>query len=79
MSFRIAPKKSSSFRTDQKKGLSFRTGPRKRFVIPNRAEGAVRNLLFAGATTNQCHSTGQQVPRDAFSVHRNDKILRMGN
>jgi len=64
---------------DQKKGLSFRTGLRKRFVIPNRAEGAVRNLLFLHATTDPCHSKRQQVPRDAFSVHRNDKILRMGN
>jgi hypothetical protein len=50
----------------------------KGFVIPNRAEGRVRNLLFARAATNLCHSTGQQVPRALFSAHRNDKSLGMG-
>jgi hypothetical protein len=35
---------------------------KKRLVILNRAESPVRNPLFAGATTDHCHCTRQQVP-----------------
>jgi hypothetical protein len=37
--------------------MSFRTGPRARDVIPNRAEGPVRNLLFARAETARVERT----------------------
>jgi hypothetical protein len=53
-------------------------GTAKTLVIPNRAKSPVRNLLFACAATNLCHSTRQQVPRPPFGALRNDKILKMG-
>jgi hypothetical protein len=47
-----------------------------RDVIPNRAEGAVRNLLSRDHEPLPLQGTAGS--SHAFSAHRNDKILKMG-